>query len=74
MKIPPIEVIASWPTPNYINPESRAPIGKVVGSILLVSVTIVILIRLYSRKQLTKGCGLDDLLICLAYVRQAPQR
>ncbi|KAI0971876.1 hypothetical protein F4678DRAFT_432375 [Xylaria arbuscula] len=67
MRIPPVEVIASWPKPNYINPESRAPVGRVVGSILLVLVTIVLAIRLYSRKQLTKGCGLDDIFICLAY-------
>ncbi|KAI0526294.1 hypothetical protein F5B22DRAFT_641443 [Xylaria bambusicola] len=68
MRIPPLEVIASWPKPNYINPESRAPVGRVVGSSLLIIVTLILLIRLYSRKQLTKGCGLDDALICLAYL------
>ncbi|KAI1419341.1 hypothetical protein F5Y12DRAFT_720815 [Xylaria sp. FL1777] len=68
MRIPPIEVIASWPEPNYINPESRAPAGRIIGSIFLVLVTIVLAIRVYSRKQLTKGCGLDDIFICLAYL------
>ncbi|KAJ3561445.1 hypothetical protein NPX13_g8943 [Xylaria arbuscula] len=71
MRLPPIEVIASWPKPNYINPESRAPISTVVGSIFLAFVTIILLIRLYSRKQLTKGLGLDDILICLAYIPAA---
>ncbi|KAI0911882.1 hypothetical protein F4824DRAFT_15678 [Ustulina deusta] len=68
MRIPPIEVIASWPKPNYINPEARAPAGIIIGSIFLAFVTLVLVIRLYSRKQLTKGCGLDDILICLAYL------
>ncbi|KAK5631826.1 hypothetical protein RRF57_007540 [Xylaria bambusicola] len=68
MKIPPLEVIADWPKPNYINPESRAPIGRIIGSLFLIIATLVLLIRIYSRKQLTKGCGLDDALICLAYL------
>ncbi|KAI1282234.1 hypothetical protein F5Y07DRAFT_233545 [Xylaria sp. FL0933] len=71
MKIPPVEVISNWPKPNYINPETRAPAGRVIGSILLVLATIILAIRLYSRKKLTKGCGLDDLLICLAYLPAA---
>ncbi|KAI0458400.1 hypothetical protein F5B21DRAFT_500660 [Xylaria acuta] len=68
MKIPPAEVIASWPKPDYIDPESRGPAGKIVGSILLGLVTVILAIRLYSRKRLTKGFGLDDMLICLAYI------
>ncbi|KAI3336622.1 hypothetical protein HD806DRAFT_12214 [Xylariaceae sp. AK1471] len=71
MRIPPIEVLVSWPKPNYINPESRAPAGKVIGSILVVLVTIILAIRVYSRKKLTKGFGLDDTIICLAYVPAA---
>ncbi|GAW19108.1 hypothetical protein ANO14919_085920 [Xylariales sp. No.14919] len=68
MKIPPIEVIGSWPKPNYIDPESRAPIGKAIGPTLLALVTVILAIRLYSRKRLTKGFGLDDTFICLAYL------
>ncbi|GAP86548.1 putative integral membrane protein [Rosellinia necatrix] len=71
MKIPPIEVIASWPKPNYIDPESRARAGQIIGSILVVLVTVVVGIRLYSRKQLTRGFGLDDTFICLAYIPAA---
>ncbi|KAF2964982.1 hypothetical protein GQX73_g8572 [Xylaria multiplex] len=67
MKILPIEAVASWPKPNYINPESRAPIGKAIGSTLLALVTVILAIRLYSRTRLTRGFGLDDTFICLAY-------
>ncbi|KAI0115758.1 hypothetical protein GGR51DRAFT_361794 [Nemania sp. FL0031] len=71
MKIPPIEVVASWPKPNYLDPESRSTTGQIIGSILLVLVTIILAIRLYSRKRLTNGFGLDDTFICLAYVPAA---
>ncbi|KAI1757395.1 hypothetical protein F4782DRAFT_478361 [Xylaria castorea] len=68
MKIPQVGVITSWPKPNYIDPESRALAGEIIGSILLGLVTVILAIRLYSRKKLTNGFGLDDLLICFAYV------
>lgn len=70
MKIPPLEVIASWPQPNYIDPESKAHEGKIIGSTALSLVTLILAIRLYSRKRLTNGFGLDDMFICLAYVRR----
>ncbi|TRX88630.1 hypothetical protein FHL15_010489 [Xylaria flabelliformis] len=67
MKIPPVEVVSGWPKPNYIDPESRALAGEIVGSILLGLVTVILAIRLYSRKRLTNGFGLDDFFICFAY-------
>ncbi|KAI0443820.1 hypothetical protein F4803DRAFT_549745 [Xylaria telfairii] len=71
MRIPPLEVIASWPRPNYINPESKAHEGKIIGSTALGLVTLILAIRLYSRKRLTNGFGLDDMFICLAYIPAA---
>ncbi|KAI0861042.1 hypothetical protein F4860DRAFT_186899 [Xylaria cubensis] len=68
MKIPPVEVVAGWPKPNYIDPESRALAGEIIGSILLGLVTVILAIRLYSRKRLTNGFGLDDFFICFAYI------
>ncbi|KAI8626804.1 hypothetical protein F5Y19DRAFT_487383 [Xylariaceae sp. FL1651] len=71
MRIPTIEAIARWPKPNYVDPETRAPIGIATGSTLFVFITFILAIRLYSRKRLTGGFGLDDTLICLAYVPTA---
>ncbi|KAI0199571.1 hypothetical protein F4808DRAFT_209134 [Astrocystis sublimbata] len=68
MKVPPLEVIKNWPRPNYINPESNATAGAIIGSLVLVPVTLVLAVRLYSRKRLTNSFGLDDLLICMAYI------
>lgn len=39
----------------------------IVGSLLSVLVTITLAIRLYARKWLTRGFGLDDIFILLAY-------
>ncbi|KAK7970434.1 hypothetical protein PG996_001137 [Apiospora saccharicola] len=68
MIIPPLSVIASWPRPNYVNPESQGPAGVGVGSTLIVLVTITLLLRLYTRRWISKGFGLDDILIACAYV------
>ncbi|KAK7923985.1 hypothetical protein PG985_006039 [Apiospora marii] len=68
MIIPPPSVIASWPKPNYADPESQGPAGVGVGSTLIVLVTITLLLRLYTRRWISKGFGLDDILIVCAYV------
>ncbi|KAI1393800.1 uncharacterized protein F4822DRAFT_25823 [Hypoxylon trugodes] len=67
MQLPPPSVIASWPTPNYVNPETRGHLGMVVGLLLSGLVTITLAIRLYARKWLTRGFALDDIFILLAY-------
>ncbi|KAK8088805.1 hypothetical protein PG997_003766 [Apiospora hydei] len=68
MIIPPPSVIASWPKPNYANPESQGPAGVGIGSTFVALVTIVLLLRLYTRRWISKGFGLDDILIVCAYV------
>ncbi|KAH6654632.1 hypothetical protein BKA67DRAFT_658915 [Truncatella angustata] len=61
-------VAASWPVPNYINPETRGSAGKIVGIVLVSLVTIIIILRMYTRRFISKGFGLDDVLILLAFV------
>ncbi|KAI0887157.1 uncharacterized protein GGS22DRAFT_105398 [Annulohypoxylon maeteangense] len=68
MQLPPNSATESWPTPNYVNPETRGHIGMAVGILLAVMVTIILAIRLYARKWLTRGFGLDDVFILLAYL------
>ncbi|KIW70237.1 hypothetical protein PV04_02527 [Phialophora macrospora] len=59
-------VIATWPKPNYVNPDTRGPglvyICIVFGAIGIITVTA----RLYSRLFITKAPGLDDLLVVIA--------
>ncbi|KAI1376749.1 hypothetical protein F4677DRAFT_72627 [Hypoxylon crocopeplum] len=67
MQLPPASVLASWPAPDYVNPETRGHTGMIVGLLLAGLVTIALAIRLYARIWLTRGFGLDDVFILLAY-------
>ncbi|KAI0128949.1 integral membrane protein [Xylariales sp. AK1849] len=68
MRTIPLSVLASWPKPNYVNPETRGPAAEIVGIILVSLVTIIIVLRLYTRQFISKGFGLDDILIFVSYV------
>lgn len=68
MQLPPASVLVTWPRPNYENPPTRGEAGKVVATILTFLVTLVLGIRVYTRRFISKGFGLDDILILIAYV------
>ncbi|KAF9877333.1 integral membrane protein [Colletotrichum karsti] len=68
MRIPPPEVILSWPTPRYDNPETRGPANEIIALILLAIATTIIAIRTYTRKHITNGFGWDDILVILAFI------
>ncbi|KAK9416214.1 hypothetical protein SUNI508_09794 [Seiridium unicorne] len=59
---------AGWPVPNYINPETRGPAGKIIGSTLISLVTVVLILRMYTRQFISRSLGLDDVLILISYV------
>ncbi len=66
---PPPEVIASWPKPNYINPETRG-VGLVVVTWVLGGLTILtVSARLWSRVIVLRSPGKDDYVIIPATVR-----
>lgn len=73
MQLPPVSVLNSWPTPNFINPETRGPEEIITVSVLLALVTIILCIRVYTRLWVSNGFGLDDVLILIAYVRDTRQ-
>ena len=68
-QFPPVEVILSWPTPDYDNPETHGPAGYAIVLALTSLAVLILAIRLYTRKKITKGFGLDDILIVAAFVR-----
>lgn len=71
---PPVEVAASWPPPNFSNPQSKGPTLVIVELLLISIVCVVVLLRIYSRVYLRKTFGLDDWLILPATVRTLCQR
>jgi hypothetical protein len=68
MKLPPIAVLMSYPTPNYINPHTRGSSLIIVNAVFLGIATIVVLLRLYTRLFVRRWFGLDDVFICCAFV------
>lgn len=69
---PPPSVIATWPKPNYVDPESRGQ-GLFVLTIVLTSLGLIIIIsRTYSRLAITRAFGSDDALAIVAYAAAIP--
>ena len=66
---PPPDVMASWPEPNYIDPETKGKELLVVAIIFCVLALLVVSLRLWTRLCLQGEAGLDDVLITLAMVR-----
>ena len=69
MRIPPLEVILAWPTPNYINPVTRGHSSVVFNAIFIAIVTFIVILRLYLRIGVRKRVGMDDAFLALSYVR-----
>lgn len=69
MQLPPAEVLATWPTPNYVDPVTRGPAVNIVNIVLLSIAFIVTVLRLYTRFKITCTPGLDDFFIVIAFVR-----
>jgi hypothetical protein len=66
MRLPPPSVIASWPTPNYVDPETRGP-GLLVTEIVIVTIALTVLaLRLYVRLRIVRKTGWDDWLMVTA--------
>ncbi|KAL3488272.1 hypothetical protein BJX62DRAFT_180806 [Aspergillus germanicus] len=63
MQLPPIDVLLTWPTPNYTNPVTRGNAVLIVTIICLILSTLVTILRIYTRLRITCTAGLDDVLI-----------
>ncbi|KAB8300366.1 hypothetical protein EYC80_000549 [Monilinia laxa] len=66
MQLPSLETLATWPKPNYVDPETRGKGVLIVNLILFPVALTIILIRLYTRLHISKSFGLDDWLIIAA--------
>lgn len=70
MQMPPYSVLASWPTPNYIDPVVRGPANIIIISIFFPLVLLTVGIRIYTRLCLSKSFGVDDWFIIATLVRK----
>ncbi|KAL2841833.1 hypothetical protein BJX68DRAFT_271014 [Aspergillus pseudodeflectus] len=63
MKAPPPEIIASWPEPDYMDPDYQGPQLLIVGVILLVVSCTVVGLRLWVRLHMKNSASWDDWII-----------
>lgn len=68
MRQPPPEVLASWPKPNYIDPETRGPALMIVELIALPLALLCLALRLFVRIKILRKTGWDDWLMVGAAV------
>jgi hypothetical protein len=64
----PLDTLASWPTPNYIDPATRDLGISYLSPILLAITTICVVVRLYTRIFVRRWFGPDDLLVLISWV------
>jgi hypothetical protein len=71
MRLPPESVVATWPAPNFIDPEHRGPALTVVEFTILPLALIFLGLRLYVRACVLRSMGIDDWLMIAAAVSAA---
>ncbi|GAB1318381.1 hypothetical protein MFIFM68171_08591 [Madurella fahalii] len=66
MRVAPPEVQATWPSPNYIDPETRGPALLIVQLITFPIALLCLALRLYVRLVIMRKSGWDDWLMVAA--------
>jgi uncharacterized membrane protein len=61
-----LDEISTWPTPNYVNPETRGPGFIIMNLVLYPIVVAIVAIRIYTRLRISRSFGPDDVCIVLA--------
>ena len=62
------ERVAQWPSPNYVDPESRGPAMFINNSIIFSLATTAVIARTYVRLFVRRWFGWDDLLLIIGWV------
>lgn len=68
MQLPPLSVMMTWPTPNYVDPPTRGHGVLVVNIICICFAFLVVMLRLYTRLRITCSFGVDDILIIFGLI------
>jgi hypothetical protein len=63
-----LDVLLSYPTPNYENPVTRGPELYILNSIFFAVMLFCVAVRLYSRVFIRRWFGWDDCFLVLAVV------
>ncbi|EMD63770.1 hypothetical protein COCSADRAFT_144159 [Bipolaris sorokiniana ND90Pr] len=66
--LPPLEVLAKWPAPNYDDPITRPKVVPALAGVLGTIMIIVVAARTWARFFVQRNGGLDDWIILLAMI------
>ncbi|ORY02462.1 hypothetical protein BCR34DRAFT_591903 [Clohesyomyces aquaticus] len=64
----PVEVLLSWPAPNYKDPVTRGNALVIVNGIFVSILALVVALRIYTRIVVKRWFGSDDVFIILAFI------
>ena len=67
---PPLEVILSWPAPNFVNPETKGNTLVLIACIWGPLTIVLLFVRLWVRIFHQRNPGWDDWLMLAAIVSQ----
>ncbi|KAJ4350083.1 uncharacterized protein N0V89_008704 [Didymosphaeria variabile] len=65
---PPLSVVLSWPTPNYVGPVTRPKVATILACVLGPLTMLLLFARLWVRIRIQQHAGLDDWLMIAASV------
>lgn len=68
MQLPPAQVLADWPIPNYVNPPTQGLPLVIVNVIFMALISLAVPLRLYGRYTNKGRLGWDDFNMAIAYV------
>jgi len=68
MRVPPPNVVASWPPPNYVNPVNHGYALLAIELTIMPLAVLSLLARLYVRFVKVRRSGVDDWLMVAATV------
>lgn len=66
MRLPPLEVLLTWPKPNYDNPVTRGNELVLITVILFPIAIGMVLLRVWTRLRLSKSFGADDVVLLIS--------
>jgi hypothetical protein len=66
--LPPIEVVLTWPTPNYKDPVTRNKAVLITSCVLGAFMLFVVGARVWARAIIQRNAGFDDWLMAAAMV------
>lgn len=66
MRLPPLEVLQSWPKPNFVNPQTRGN-ELIILTVILFPIAIgMVGLRTFTRLRISKSFGADDIVLLVS--------